>query len=75
MNLHARLHDRRQRRCTHQQNVSVMTAGIERLVCESCGHVSVRFSGDPTPDADPAQRGPAIEEAPDTAQERVSDIS
>ena len=27
-------------RCMHSQTVSISSAGIERLVCETCGHVS-----------------------------------
>jgi len=34
---------RRQAKCPHRATVSVQSAGIERVVCESCGHVSVHF--------------------------------
>jgi hypothetical protein len=41
---------RRQDRCAHRVTVKVQTSGIEREVCEACGHVSVRvvagLSGD-----------------------------
>ena len=30
-------------RCLHAEMLSTVNAGLERLVCESCGHVSVRF--------------------------------
>lgn len=29
--------------CEHPEVVTTETAGIERAVCESCGHVSIRF--------------------------------
>lgn len=38
--------ERRRARCEHRETVSVKTAGIERVVCEACGHVSVRFLSD-----------------------------
>ena len=30
-------------RCAHRNVLSTVNAGLERTVCESCGHVSVRF--------------------------------
>jgi hypothetical protein len=75
MNLRARLHNRRQRRCTHQQNVSVMSAGFERIVCESCGHVSVRLSIEESPKGDLSGFQASAEPEPHPAKEQVSDIS
>ena len=37
---------RRQDRCAHRSTVSVRSSGVQRVVCESCGHVSVRFLSD-----------------------------
>jgi hypothetical protein len=34
---------RRQDRCAHRVTVKVQASGIEREVCEACGHVSVHF--------------------------------
>lgn len=34
---------RRQAKCPHRATVTVHSAGIERVVCERCGHVSVHF--------------------------------
>ncbi|GEM_PF-3348803 len=34
---------RRQDRCAHTVTVAVQSSGIERVVCEACGHVSVHF--------------------------------
>ena len=34
---------RRQDRCAHSVSVTVQSTGIERVVCEACGHVSVHF--------------------------------
>ena len=31
-------------RCPHENTVNVTTLGLERTICEACGHVSVRFS-------------------------------
>jgi hypothetical protein len=33
-------------KCEHPQTISVRTAGIERVVCESCGHVSFSMVDD-----------------------------
>lgn len=33
----------RMNRCVHTNLLSTVNAGLERLVCEDCGHVSVRF--------------------------------
>ena len=30
-------------RCPHRSTLSTVIAGLERVVCEDCGHVSVRF--------------------------------
>ena len=29
--------------CKHNRTISTVTAGLERSVCEDCGHVSVRY--------------------------------
>ncbi|MGA7097767.1 MAG: hypothetical protein WB245_09395 [Acidimicrobiia bacterium] len=29
--------------CPHPSTLSTTTAGLERIVCESCGHLSVRY--------------------------------
>ncbi len=29
--------------CSHQSTVSVIAHGFERVVCEDCGHVSIRY--------------------------------
>ena len=29
--------------CKHASTISTITAGLERVVCENCGHVSVRY--------------------------------
>lgn len=33
------------RDCFHPSTLSTTTAGLERIVCESCGHLSVRYLG------------------------------
>ncbi len=54
---------RRQARCAHRVTISVQASGIERQVCEACGHVSVQFvsglSGEVDRDrfARPTERG------------------
>ena len=32
--------------CEHPHTTSTITAGLERVVCESCGHVSIRYQED-----------------------------
>lgn len=29
--------------CSHRDTISTVTAGIEREVCEACGHIALRF--------------------------------
>ena len=29
--------------CSHEANLSVTAAGVKRSICETCGHISVRF--------------------------------
>jgi hypothetical protein len=29
--------------CGHANSISTITAGLERVVCEDCGHVSVKY--------------------------------
>jgi len=31
--------------CRHPQTIVVRSAGMERIVCESCGHISFSFDG------------------------------
>lgn len=33
----------RPRECSHETSLSVDAAGVERSICETCGHISVRF--------------------------------
>jgi hypothetical protein len=43
---------RRQDRCAHAVALTVQSIGIERVVCEACGHVSVHFLGGLTGEVD-----------------------
>ncbi|MFQ5522856.1 MAG: hypothetical protein ACE5F5_04685 [Acidimicrobiia bacterium] len=31
--------------CPHDETISVRSAGMERVLCNSCGHVSFRYVG------------------------------
>jgi hypothetical protein len=33
----------RPRQCLHETTISVTAAGVQRSICETCGHISVRF--------------------------------
>jgi hypothetical protein len=44
--MRARFRLRRQDNCPHRVTVAVRSGGIERRVCESCGHVGVHFLAD-----------------------------
>lgn len=33
----------RPRECAHDTTLAVLAAGVERSICEICGHISVRF--------------------------------
>ena len=37
------MNDRRTTTCSHQSTVSVVTGGLERVICEYCGDVTVRY--------------------------------
>lgn len=45
----------RQSRCRHSVTVSVGSTGVERVVCEACGHVSVHFLSDMDSEVDRAR--------------------
>ena len=32
--------------CVHAKSIVVNTVGLQRLICETCGHVSVKFTDD-----------------------------
>lgn len=34
---------RRVAACTHEHSVSVISEGVEREICESCGNVTIRY--------------------------------
>jgi hypothetical protein len=40
------------RRCTHDRSISVIADGLERVICEGCGDITIRYesmiSGDIT---------------------------
>jgi len=44
--MRARRRNWRQNNCQHRVTVAVRSGGIERRVCETCGHVSVHFLAD-----------------------------
>ena len=29
--------------CSHQSTVTVITGALERVICEDCGHVTIRY--------------------------------
>ena len=37
---------KRPKTCRHDEMVASVVAGIERIVCKSCGHVSIRYWGE-----------------------------
>ena len=43
-------------RCSHEQTVASAVADMERLVCEACGYVTIKFSGAITPPGIPTPR-------------------
>lgn len=44
-----------QRYCSHESTVSVISAGLELVVCEDCGHVSKRYESMIRSDVDRSQ--------------------
>ena len=40
-------------RCRHPETIVVRSSGMERIVCESCGHVSFSFDGEGPYPVDP----------------------
>jgi hypothetical protein len=49
-------------RCRHQETIVVRSSGMERIVCESCGHVSFSFDGAGPYPVDPDPVTPALVE-------------
>lgn len=43
MNIGAGLAARKQRTCDHVSTITISSAGVEREICEDCGHVSFTF--------------------------------
>ena len=41
-------HRSRSKNCVHTDTVIVRSTGIERAMCETCGHLSIRFVSEPT---------------------------
>lgn len=35
--------NRDRQECLHSANVTVVSAGLERVICEGCGHLSFRY--------------------------------
>lgn len=35
--------NRNRQGCLHAASVTVVSAGVERIICEGCGHVSFRY--------------------------------
>lgn len=46
MRLGSKNHRRSKGKCSHPRSVSVIHAGLERLVCESCGEVRIEYRSD-----------------------------
>ena len=44
-----------QRYCSHESTVSVISEGLERVICEECGHVGVRYEAMIRQDVDRSQ--------------------
>lgn len=45
----------RQKNCRHMKTITVRSAGSERIVCESCRHVSFRFLAEVSDSAERAR--------------------
>lgn len=45
----------RPRNCSHEPTVNVITNGIERVICEMCGYVSIRYESTISRDIDRSQ--------------------
>ncbi len=41
--------------CAHGSTITVMSAGLERIVCEDCGHMSFRYASALSGDVDREQ--------------------
>lgn len=53
--------------CTHRSTITTITAGLAREVCESCGHVSVRYIEPAVqihPERDVSVAGPSLATGP-----------
>lgn len=43
MNIGTGLANRKTKTCDHVSTIAITAAGIEREICEACGHVSFQF--------------------------------
>ena len=48
--------------CAHTKSISVRSAGVERMVCERCGHMSFNFLDESSGKADREQFARAIDD-------------
>lgn len=45
----------RPRHCSHESTVNVISNGLERVICELCGNVSIRYDSTISRDIDRSQ--------------------
>ena len=53
----------KKRVCSHEETLTVNAAGIERVICEVCGHVSIRFHDDVLNDVERAALAREVDDA------------
>lgn len=49
--------------CLHHELVTVVSIGMERVICESCGHVSFRYLGELSGNIDRSRFGRQVDRA------------
>lgn len=54
----------RQRDCLHASTISVFSAGVERFVCEDCGHAGFRYESQISRDIDRTRFSRDADESP-----------
>lgn len=55
------------RKCEHTETLTVTSAGVERTVCESCGHLSFRYLAEHNSEIDREMFARAVEQLDATA--------
>lgn len=55
--------NRRRQECLHDEIVTVVSTGLERVICEGCGHLSFRYLAELSSEIDRSRFGREVDRA------------